>query len=319
MQVGDAVARESIELSVVIVNYNGGDIVETCVGSLYENLTHRAFEVIVVDNGSSDGSPERIAAAFPQVRLIRRDLNVGLAKALNQGAAAMRGRYLLSLDDGTRVLPGAIDSLLDFLEEHTAAGAAGARLYDPDMTVQPVARRFPHPLNAIFGRRSIAAKLFPNSSLLKRYLMTEFSDSKEPFEVEWTSSAALMVRRSAIDEVGAMDPRYFVYWADADWCFRLRKAGWEIHCVPRSQVVHLENLQVGYRPRPKSKMIVDFHIGAYRFYLNNYLRAWWTPLGLISAGGLIARAMSLLAANEIGRLVGQFGAARGKLIPGGSK
>jgi GT2 family glycosyltransferase len=316
---GKALTTSPIKLSVVIVNYNGGDLVETCVGSLYENPTRRAFEVIVVDNGSSDGSPDKIASAFPQVRLIRRDRNVGLAQAFNQGVAAMRGRYLLSLDDGSRVLPGAIDALVDFLDVHASAGAAGARSYDPDMTVQSVARRFPHPLNAIFGRRSIAAKLFPNSALVKNYLMTEFNDSKEPFEVDWNSSAALMVRRTAIEEVGGMDPRYFVYWVDADWCFRLRKAGWEIHCVPRSQVVHLENLRTGYRQRPKSKMILDFHIGAYRFYRNHYLQAWWTPMGLVSACGLATRATCLLVINGVWRLIGEFRAACGKPVAGRSR
>jgi GT2 family glycosyltransferase len=316
MQPDSAGATEALELSVVIVNYNGGELVKTCVGSLFENPAHRPFEVIVVDNGSTDGSADEIEAAYPKVQLIRRRRNEGLAKAFNEGVAAMRGRYLLSLDDGTRVLPGAVDALLDFMDAYPSAGAAGARLYDPDMTVQAVARRFPHPLNAIFGRRSLATKFFPNSPIVKRYLMAEFTDSVEPFEVDWNSSAAMVVRRAAIKQVGAMDPRYFVYWADADWCYRLRKANWGIYCVPRSKVVHLENLRTGYRPRPKSRMILDFHVGAYRFYRNNYLRAWWTPMGLISAAGLILRAVPLLAANEIRRLLSQAGAARYK--PAGS-
>lgn len=312
-------ATDAVELSVVIVNYNGGELVKTCVGSVFKSAPRRSFEVIVVDNGSTDGSPEQIGAAYPKVQLIHRQRNEGLAKAFNEGVAAMRGRYLLSLDDGTRVLPGAIDALLDFMDAHPQAGAAGARLYDPDMTVQPVARRFPHPLNAILGRRSLATKFFPNSPIVKRYLMAEFADSIEPFEVDWNSSAAMVVRRTAIEQAGAMDPRYFVYWADADWCYRLRKANWDIYCVPRSQVVHLENLRTGYRPRPKTRMILDFHIGAYRFYRNNYLRAWWTPMGLISAAGLIARAVPLIVTNEIARLLNLSGAPGYKTAGSGPK
>ena len=319
MRAAGSRANDPIELSVVIVNYNGGELVKACVGSVYDNAPRRPFEVIVVDNGSTDGSAAAIETAYPNVQLIRRKRNDGLAKAFNDGVAVMRGRYLLSLDDGTRVLPGAIDALLDFLQAHPSAGAAGARLYDPDMTVQPVARRFPNPLNAIFGRRSLLTKLFPNSPIVKRYLMSEFTDSIEPFEVDWNSSAAMAIRRAAIDQVGAMDPRYFVYWADADWCCRLRKAKWDIYCVPRSKIVHLENLRAGYRPRPKSRMIVDFHVGAYRFYRNNYLRAWWTPLGLISAAGLIVRAVPLLVTNEIGRLFSQAGAGRYKPAGSGPK
>lgn len=291
------------DVSIIIVNYNGGEPVEQCVRSVHDNPTRRSFEVIVVDNASVDGSPERILRSYPGVRLLRRDQNYGLAKSFNHGVAAMRGRYLLSLDDGTQVLPGAIDALVDFLESHPKVGAAGARLYDPDMTIQQVARSFPHPLNAIFGRRSILAKWFPNHPLIKRYLMSEYDTAEEPFEIDWNSSAALMLRREVIDDVGAMDPRYFVYWADADWCFRIRKAGWDIFCVPPAKVQHLENLRTGYRPRPKSRMIIDFHMGAYRFYRASSLGAWWSPLALVSAVGLFVRAAWLLAANEIARRI----------------
>jgi GT2 family glycosyltransferase len=292
-----------VDLSVVIVNYNGGELFERCVASLYQHAPGCSFEVIVVDNGSTDGSPDRVAIVHPDVRLIRQPVNIGLARAFNRGVSLMRGRYLLSLDDGTSVLPGAIDTLLDFMDANPTTGAAGARLYDPDMTVQPVARRFPHPLNAVFGRRSIATRLFPNARLVRRYLMPEFADSRQPFAADWCSSAALIVRRAVISDVGAMDPNYFVYWVDADWCFRMRKAGWNIFCVPQAKVVHLENLRTGHRPRPRSRMVIDFHRGAYRFYCTHYLRAWWTPMGLLSMCALTARAGCILAINEVWRLL----------------
>jgi N-acetylglucosaminyl-diphospho-decaprenol L-rhamnosyltransferase len=290
---------ETPELSIVIVNYNGGELFLQCVESVFANPGRRRFEVIVVDNGSSDGSADRVAERFPSVRMKRRPDNVGLAKAFNEGVAMMRGRYLLSLDDGTSVQSGAVDALIDFLEANPAVGAAGARLYDPDMTLQPVARRFPHPLNALLGRRSLAAKWFPNHPLVRRYLMPEFSHSTEPFAVDWNSSAALMLRRQVIDEVGAMDPRYFVYWVDADWCFRLQKAGWKVFCVPAAKVLHLENLRVGHRKRPRSRMVIDFHMGAYRFYRDNMARGWWKPTALLAAAGLFTRAAIIVTANAI--------------------
>ena len=287
------------DLSVVIVNYNGGKLVERCVESVFAHPGSRSFEVIVVDNGSSDGSPEAIEAAYPSVRMVRRGGNAGLAKAFDEGVALVRGRWLLSLDDGTSVQPGAIDALQDFLEASPSVGAAGARLYDPDMTLQPVARRFPHPMNAFFGRRSLAAKWFPNHPMVRRYLMSDFAESNDPFAVDWTSSAALMVRREVIGAVGAMDPRYFVYWVDADWCFRMRKAGWEVYCVPATKVVHLENLRTGHRKRPRSRMVIDFHMGAYRFYRDNVAGGWWTPMALLAAVGLFARATAIVTANAL--------------------
>jgi len=306
------------EISVVIVNYNGGELVQRCIESVFAYTGTRSFEVIVVDNGSSDGSTNAIIEAFASVRLICRTDNAGLAKAFNEGVALMRGRYLLSLDDGTSVQPGAIDALVDFFEKNPRAGAAGARLYDPDMTLQPVARRFPHPMNALFGRRSLAAKWFPNHPLVRRYLMPEFTNRKEPFEVEWNSSAALMLRRAVIDDVGAMNPHYFVYWVDADWCFRGRKADWKVFCVPAATVIHLENLRVGHRKRPRNRMVIDFHMGAYRFYRDNIARGWWSPMGLLAAGGLFSRAAVIVTVNTIhARLASLFkrsGSHRGSTL-----
>lgn len=287
------------EISAVIVNFNGGDLVLRCIESVVGNDSRRRCEVIVVDNGSTDGSPEAIGAAFPDVRLVRRTTNAGLAKAFNEGVALMQGEYLLSLDDGTSVQKGGIDALADFLDREPTAGAAGARLYDPDMTLQPVARRFPHPLNAFFGRRSLAARWFPDYPLVRRYLMTDFSDSRDPFPVDWNSSAALMVRRQVIADVGAMNPEYFVYWVDADWCFRMRQRGWEVFCVPAAQVLHLENLRTGHRKRPRSRMVIDFHQGAYRFYRDNIARGWWRPTAVLAAVGLFSRCVLILASHFI--------------------
>jgi hypothetical protein len=183
------------------------------------------------------------------------------------------------------------------------------------MTLQPVARRFPHPLNAFFGRRSLAAKWFPNHPLVRRYLMPEFADSKDPFPVDWNSSAALMVRREMVEAVGAMDPRYFVYWVDADWCFRMRKAGWEVYCVPAAKVVHLENLRTGHRKRPHSRMVIDFHMGAYRFYRDNVAGGWWTPMGLLAAAGLFTRATAIVIANFVhSRLAPYFRSSHGESV-----
>lgn len=293
------------DVSVVIVNFNGGTLVHQCVASVANHVGRSTLEVIVVDNGSTDGSADAIASAFPHVRLLRRRDNAGLAKAFNEGVAMMRGQFLLSLDDGTDVLPGAVDALVRFLRANPKVGAAGARLYDPDMTLQPVARRFPHPMNALFGRRSLAARWFPNHPLVQRYLMSAFVNESEPFAVDWNSSAALMVRREVLDAVGAMDGRYFVYWVDADWCYRMRQAGWEVFCVPEARVVHLENLRTGHRKRPRARMVIDFHMGAYRFYRDNVVHGWWKPMGLVAAVGLFTRATALIAANLVSERLGR--------------
>lgn len=287
------------DLSIVIVNYNGGALVERCLASINEHPLDGKMEVIVVDNASTDGSGERIAALYPWAALSRLTVNQGLAKAFNQGIAAAGGRYILSLDNDTILLPGALDALLAFMDSHPSVGAAGSRLFNPDMTIQQTARRFPSAWNAIFGRRSLLTRWFPNNPLARRYLMPEKEGSEQPFRVDWMSAAALIVRREAIEQVGAMDPDFFVYWVDADWCYRINEGGWQIYCVPASRIIHDENLRSGRRDRRRTRMIIDFHKAAYRFYRKHYLKSGWSPKGLLAAAALGARAGVLLLADEV--------------------
>lgn len=287
-----------IDLSIVIVNYNGGSLVERCVASIFEHSVEPRFEVIVIDNASTDGSDRKIEEGFPQVSLVRLPENIGLAKAFNQGVAAAHGRYVMSLDNDTIILPEAFNILVAFMDDHPKVGAAGSRLFNPDMTIQQTARRFPNMGNALFGRRSILTRWFPNTSVARRYLMSDYEEKDNPFQVDWMSAAALIVRREAIEQVGAMDPAFFVYWVDADWCFRINKGGWQIFCVPRSRIIHDENLRSGRRDRRRTRMILDFHKAAYRFYRKHYVATWWTPRGLIAAAGLGLRAGVLLAVDE---------------------
>lgn len=288
-----------MDLSVVIVNYNGGALVERCLASIRENPPSGRFEVIVIDNGSTDGSGQRIARLYPWTRFVDLSANRGLAKAFNQGVTLSSGRYVLSLDNDTVVLPGALDKLVAFMDENLVAGAAGSRLLNPDGTIQQTARRFPTMWNGLIGRRSALTRWFPGSSAARRYLMPENDRREEPFQVDWMSAAALIVRRDVIRQVGAMDPDFFVYWVDADWCCRINKGGWRIFCVPQSRIVHDENLRSGRRERRRTRMIVDFHRAAYRFYRKHYAASFWTLRGLLAAAGLGARAGVLLCMDEI--------------------
>ena len=293
---------QPVDLSIVIVNYNGGELVDLCMASLRQHPLHDLMEVIVLDNGSTDGSAERIEKDYEQVVMVRLGANLGLAKAFNEGIRLSSGRYIMSLDNDTEVLDGSLDALVEFLDAHPQVGVAGSRLLNPDLSIQQTARRFPHPLNALFGRRSWLTKWFPNNPISRRYLMPEFESSEEPYCVDWVSTAALVARREVIEKVGGLDEGFFVYWVDADWCYRVNKGGWEIYCVPASKVIHNENLKAGRRDKRRTRMIVDFHKGVYRYYRKHYLRYWWTPMGLVTLAGLGTRVLCLLAADEMQRL-----------------
>lgn len=283
------------KLSIVIVNYNGGDLVVPCIASIYENPPECAFEIIFIDNASIDDSAEKVAEQFDQVILSRNGENIGLAKAFNAGVTMAKGDYLLSLDNDTRVLPGALSAMVSHLDAVPEVGAVGSRLLNTDMTPQKTARRAPSALNALFGRRSYLTRLFPNNAISRRYLMDEHIDATRPYAVDWLSTAALMVRKQAIDKVGALDEDFFVYWVDADWCARIRGGGWQIHVIPESLIIHDENLSGQRRSRRSTRMIIDFHRGAYLYYRKNHLGFIFNPMILVAIIGLALRASILIA------------------------
>lgn len=281
-------------LSIIIVNYNGGERFGRCVASIFEHLPEAPVQVIISDNASVDGSAERAADLHPEVELLHNGSNLGLCRAFNRALRTAQGKYVLSLDNDTRLLPGALDRLISYLESNENAGAAGGRLLNPDMTLQRTARGQPGAWNALFGRRSFLTRLFPGNPFTKRYLMMEHTDANEPFEVDWSSLAALMVRRDVLQSINGLDEDYFVYWSDADLCARIRRSGWKIYSVPTAQIVHDESL-AGRKGRQSTKMIVDFHKGAYRHYSRNQLRGVWRfPLMVVAFAGLSLRAACII-------------------------
>jgi N-acetylglucosaminyl-diphospho-decaprenol L-rhamnosyltransferase len=296
-------------LSIIIVNYNGGDRLVRCVESIFEHGGDVPLDVIVSDNASIDGSANRVEALYSRVLLLRNDTNLGLCKGFNLGLRQARGKFVLSLDNDTRVEPGALSHLIRFLESHDDVGAAGGTLLNPDRTLQRAARGQPSAWNAVFGRRSVLTRIFPRTPFTRRYLMLEYTDAKEPFEVDWSSLAAIMVRRDVLESVGGLDEDFFVYWSDADLCARIRRRGWKIFSVPAARIIHDESL-AGRKGRQSPKMIVDFHKGAYRYYVRNRLRGVWrVPMQLVALAGLSIRAACIIGygygAQKIERLRGE--------------
>ena len=157
-------------------------------------------------------------------------------------------------------------------------------------------RNAPTALNAVFGRRSLVTKFYPDNPFSKKYLMDHKLSADEPFEVDWLTTACLMVRREAVEKCGGLDEVFFVYWVDADWCDRIKRGGWKIYCLPGHQIIHNENLK-GKRQkgRRSAKMVIDFHLGAYHYYKNNRAPHTMNPMRWIAAAGLAARGASILA------------------------
>lgn len=192
-----------------------------------------AAEVIVVDNGSQDGSPSMISREFPWVRLMRNSENQGFARANNQAIGASSGRYALLLNADTETLAGAISNLVEFADQHADAGAVGCQLLNTDGSLQPSGRDLP-----TVG--SVWRELVPLPAAIRRRTrsLTELRDYSKACRVEEVSGAAVLIRRAAMDQVGSLDEDFFFLGEDIDFCWRLKEAGWSVYYLPSARVVH---------------------------------------------------------------------------------
>jgi GT2 family glycosyltransferase len=262
------------DVSVVIVTYDSRAYIGACLDALPRAFVDRSYEVILVDNESTDDGVEHARAHCPDLRVIRTGYNAGFARACNLGAVAADGRYVLFLNPDTVPEPGSLARLADVLAGDPSIAIAGPRLLNPDLSDQRTARAFPTPAVALFGRRSALTRVWPSNPWSRRYLLEGPSVSGgadgagTAFDVDWLSGACMMVRRDVIDRVGPFDPRFFMYWEDADLCRRVKGSGGRVICDPSARVVHDEGAQ---RER-NTRQVVDFHRSAYRYFAKHELR-----------------------------------------------
>jgi len=228
---------KQLDVSIVIVNWNTQDILRNCLQSIYEQAGGVHFEVIVIDNASTDGSAEMVRTKFPQVVLIENSENRGFAAANNQGLAIAGGRYVLLLNSDTVVLNSAISKIVSFADAHPEAAVVGCQVLNPDKTLQPACFMFPSILNMLLST-SYLYKLFPKNKFFGREQMTWW-DRNDIREVDVVTGCFMLARREAIDQVGMMDELFFMYGEETDWCYRFKQAGWKIVFAPVGQIVHL--------------------------------------------------------------------------------
>ncbi|MCX7707615.1 MAG: glycosyltransferase family 2 protein, partial [Anaerolineae bacterium] len=197
-------------------------------------------ELIVVDNASTDGSAEMVAAEFPQARLIANATNRGFTAANNQGLALARGRYVLFLNPDTEVVGDALTTMVAYMDGHPEVGALGPQLRYGDGSIQSSRRRFPTLATALFESTPLAWHWpVSHNPWARRYHMADTPDDQAQ-SVDWVVGAALLARREALDQVGGFDEGYFMYSEELDLCRRIKAAGWEIHYFPRAQIIHHE-------------------------------------------------------------------------------
>jgi N-acetylglucosaminyl-diphospho-decaprenol L-rhamnosyltransferase len=227
-----------MNLSIIIVSWNVRELLAKCLQSVYRSLESSTLsaEVWVVDNASADGSPEMVRRRFSQAQLVANSDNIGFAAANNQALRATSGRYALLLNPDTELRAGALQTLVDFLQTKPAAGMVGPKLVYGDGTFQHSAFQFPSLLQVLFDFYPLHPRLL-NSRLNGRYPRALYA-AGWPFAIDHPLGACMMVRRQTLDEVGALDEGFFMYCEEIDWAMRMRRAGWDIYCVPAAEVVH---------------------------------------------------------------------------------
>ncbi len=296
------------ELSVTICSWNTREDLRACLASLEAIRTEVSFEVIVVDNNSEDGSPDMVAADFPWVRLYRMGQNLGFTGGQNFAMEQRRGRHVLLLNSDTIVHPGAFKTLLDYREAHPGVGIIGPKLLNSDGTLQYSARKFPQPVAALF-RNTPLGKLFPNNRFTRTYLMQDW-DHSETREVDWVSGAALLATEDVIARIGLLDPAFFMYCEDVDYCFRCWQTGLKVVYLPDTVITHAIGRSASQTP---NRMIWRFHRSMLRFYRKNMLPQnppLVRPFALVTAAAAVAaRAGLFIVKNKVDALKRKMGRA----------
>ena len=244
-------------LSIIIINWNTHDLLGDCLESIEQNRDGLDVEVIVVDNASTDGSQEMVQNRFPYVKLLQNRKNLGFARANNQGLSISRGRFIMLLNSDTLLQPGALFTMVSFMDMHSDVGIVGAELLNRDGTLQPSWAKYPSLLSELLGANFRGRKQFYTK------------DGSPAYEVDWVGGACLLIRRSTMEQVGNLDERFFMYSEELDWCYRTRLLGWKICYLPGASVIHLS----GQSSRHASqKMKVQLYKSKLLFFCKHYGR-----------------------------------------------
>ena len=287
------------DVSVIIVNWNLGDLLRRCLKSVIKYAGDLSVEIIVVDNGSSDGSPEMVAREFPEAAVIANSGNEGFAAAGNQGMEAAAGRYLLLLNNDATLFAGALPAMVRYMDAHPGAGVCGPRIVNGDGSLQVYSKGYYPSVPRIMGQFFLPGALrHPAGRSLGLY---EYADRREAREFDWLSGCALLARREAAEAVGFLNADVFMYCEDIDWCYRMWHGGWSIMYLPQAGAMHLG----GQSMKLQAGAAVGSHASGLLVFYSRYHGPWasLTFRALLFAG-YIVRAAGWLAAAVVGRGAG---------------
>jgi GT2 family glycosyltransferase len=250
-------ANPTPQVSIILVSWNSRADLMPCLRLLFGNPMEAPFEVIVVDNHSTDGTPDLVESEFPQAIVIRRSENSGFAAACNDGVRAARGEFVMLLNNDTLPDTASLDLLVDFMRERPRCGAVGGRLLNADRSFQAGYAKFSTLPQELLLALHIGDRLKPGFPLHR--------DANQITEADWLCAACLLVRRTAYLAAGGMDEQFFMYSEEVDLQWRLKRSGWEIFYLPDAETVHL-----GGRSQDRWRRRIQVYRGKILFYRKNY-------------------------------------------------
>lgn len=265
-------------LSIAIVNWNTRDLLLAALASIYNAPTPFDFEVIVVDNASSDDSASAVGENFPQTILIANTVNTRYAQGNNQAIEIAHGEFVLLLNPDVILPEEGLLRAVEFMQQRPEAGALGVRQVHPDGSLQRSVRGFPSPLS-VFWELIGLSRLFSKSRMFGAYRMTWF-DYQHITEVDQPMGTFLMIRRAALEQVGMFDEAFPIFFNEVDWCLRCKRAGWKIYFTPDVEIIHYggaSTMQVG------AAMAWESRRGLLAFYRKHYSSPIYWPLRLLIA------------------------------------
>lgn len=227
-----------MDISIIVVSFNTKDLLLDCLASVFETVKGISFEVWVVDNNSTDGTVEATREKYPTIKIIKNTENLGFAAANNQAFRQMSGDYALLLNTDTVLTNEAVKELFDFMEANPEAGMACGQLLNLDGSSQNSIANFP-----------TALTLLLNETLLRILLPKKFPSKRRkyvsPLKIDSCIGACLTARKKAIDDIGLFDERYFFFFEETDWAYRMKRGGWTIYLVPTAKIFHAQGKTVG--------------------------------------------------------------------------
>jgi len=307
--VNRAVSEAALDVSIVIVVYRTPDFLQRCLEAISNAEIDLSYEIHVLDNAPLDRRSEEIcahwgrqAASFSVVEAAheprgaaahaasdeesggrpgparityrRNEKNLGFGRAVNQGIEMARGRYVLVLNPDVEVSPGSVEALVQYAESEPDVGLVAPRLHYPDGTLQLSCRTF-YTLPIFLLRRTFLGKLFPHARIMRQHLMLDW-DHASTRDVDWCIGGALLARKSAIDDVGKMDERFFLYFEDVDWCYRMHEHGWRVVYHPAARMIHhYQRASAGWKP---SRGLFLHLASTVRFYEKWSFVLYWVKL-----------------------------------------